>query len=160
MNKARVKKVLIALGVFLVVIQIFQPRRTNPPVAPSKSLAAHVSVPGDVYSTLIQSCGDCHSNQTHWPWYSHVAPLSWVIIDDVNEGRRHMNFEDWEAMESPKQANDRLVEICKEITQNGMPPFSYRLAHGDLRLKKKEISSICSWSQAFRAKSEEAGSGQ
>jgi hypothetical protein len=150
MNKARVKKVLLALIVFLVVIQIFQPRRTNPRVAPSSSLSVHVHVPEEVYSSLIHSCGDCHSNQTHWPWYGHVAPLSWVITDDVNEGRRHMNFEDWEAQEDPKQANDRLADICEEVKKKGMPPFSYRLLHKELRLKTQEIDSICSWSQSFR----------
>ena len=158
MNMARVKKVLAALVVFLVVIQIIQPRRTNPPVVPSRSLAAHVRVPEGVYSALIRSCGDCHSSQTHWPWYSHVAPLSWVITDDVNEGRRHMNLEDWEPLSDPKQANDRLVGICEEIKQKGMPPFSYRLAHEDLQLKLQEIASICSWSQAFRTKSVESDS--
>jgi len=150
MNMARVKKVLIALVVFLVLIQIFQPRRSNPPAVPSRSLAAHVPVPEDVYSDLIRSCGDCHSNQTDWPWYSHVAPLSWVITDDVNEGRRHMNFEDWEALGDSKQATDRLVGICEEITKKGMPPFSYRLVHGSVRLNTQEIASICSWSQRFR----------
>jgi hypothetical protein len=150
MNKARVKKVVVALVVFLVVIQIFQPRRTNPPVVPSKSLIAHVQVPEEVHSALMHACGDCHSNQTRWPWYSHIAPLSWVITDDVNQGRRHMNFEDWEALEDPKQANDRLLGICKEIKLKGMPPFSYRLVHGYLRLKTQEISSICSWSESFR----------
>jgi hypothetical protein len=153
MNRARVKKVLIALIAFLVVIQIFQPRRTNPPVVPSRSLAAHVHVPEDVYAALVHSCGDCHSNETHWPWYSHVAPLSWVITDDVNEGRRHMDLEDWEALVDPKQANDRLVGICEEIKEKGMPPFSYRLVHDDFRLKPQEIASICSWSQAFQTKS-------
>jgi hypothetical protein len=150
MNKARVKKVLLALSLFLVVIQIFQPRRTNPPVATSRSLSAHVRVPEDVYSALLHSCGDCHSSETHWPWYAHVAPLSWVITDDVNEGRRHMNFEDWEAQEDPKQANDRLIDICEEVQKKGMPPFSYRLVHKALLLKTQEIVSICSWSQSFR----------
>ncbi len=150
MNRARVKKALLALVVFLVVIQISQPRRTNPPVVPSRSLAAHVQVPEEVFSALIRSCGDCHSNQTRWPWYSHVAPLSWVITDDVNEGRRHMNFEDWEALKDPKQANDRLIGICEEIKQKGMPPFSYRLVHESLRLKPQEIASLCLWSQSFR----------
>jgi heme-binding protein len=150
MNKARVKKVLVALVAFLVVIQVFQPGRTNPPVVTRRSLTGHVQVPDDVYSALIRSCGDCHSNETRWPWYSHIAPLSWVITDDVNEGRRHMNFEDWEALQDPKEAKDRLVDICPEIQQKGMPPFSYRIVHKDLRLNPQEIASICSWSQAFQ----------
>lgn len=147
MNRARAKKVLFALATFLVVIQIFQPERTNPARVNSRSITAHVHVPPDVYSTLIRSCGDCHSNQTLWPWYSHIAPLSWVITDDVNEGRRHMNLDDWEALEDRKHANDPLMEICKEIKQTGMPPFSYRLFHEDIRLKPQEIASLCSWSQ-------------
>ncbi len=150
MNRARVKVVVFSSLVFLVGIQIFQPRRTNPTLAPSRSLPAHVHVPEAVYADLIRSCGDCHSNETRWPWYSHVAPLSWVITDDVNEGRRHMNFEDWEALQDPKQANDRLVGICEEIKQKGMPPFSYRLVHETLGLKPEEIGLICSWSQSFR----------
>src|ERR1700728_1575207 len=159
MNRARLKKVLIALIVFLVVIQIFQPSRTNPPVVSSRSLSSPVRVLPEVYSALMRSCGDCHSNQTLWPWYSQVAPLSWVITDDVNEGRRHMNFENWEALTDPKTANDRLVDICPEIKLKGMPPFSYRLAHRGILLKEVEIASICSWSQSFQTSpSQAAGS--
>jgi len=149
MNKARVKKVLFALAAFLVLIQIFQPRRTNPPVVPSRSLAAHVQIPKDVHSALMRACGDCHSNQTHWPWYSHIAPFSWVITDDVNQARRNVNLDDWEAQEGPKQANDHLIDLCKEVQQKGMPLFSYRLLHRDARLKAQEIASLCSWSSSF-----------
>ncbi len=85
MSRARVKKALFALFVFLAIIQIFQPGRTNPTVVPSRSLAAHVDIAGKVYSALIRSCGDCHTSQTHWPWYGHVRPLSWVIAEDVND---------------------------------------------------------------------------
>jgi hypothetical protein len=79
-----------------------------------------------------------------------VAPVSWVITDDVNQGRRHINFEDWEALQDPKQASDRLTGICEEIQKKGMPPFSYRVVHANLRLKPKEIAAICAWSQSLR----------
>ena len=151
MNVARVKKVLIALGLFLIVIQIFQPRRTNPPVEPPKTLPVHVPISQDAYAALLRSCGDCHSNRTRWPWYSHVAPISWVVVDDVNEGRRHMNFDDWEAPDTPKPASERVSEICEELRKNGMPPFSYRMVHNDLLLKPQELDSICTWSQGFPA---------
>lgn len=150
MNRARVRKVIFALAAVLILAQIVQPNRTNPPVFPSRSLSAHVAVPQGVHSSLMRGCGDCHSNQTRWPWYSHIAPYSWVITDDVNQGRRHLNFDDWEAQEGPKQANDHLGEICKEIRQNGMPPFSYRLLHPEAKLKPEEITSICGWSQTFQ----------
>ncbi len=146
MNRARVKIVLAALLLFLLAIQIFQPARTNPPALPPKSLTAHVDVPKGVYASLMRACGDCHSNQSIWPWYSHVAPISWVITDDVNEGRRHMNFDDWEAVENPTQPDHRIAGICEEIRKKGMPPVSYRFLHQDLSLKTHEIDSICTWS--------------
>jgi hypothetical protein len=148
MNRERVKIVLVALLVFLVAIQIFQPARTNPPASPSKSLNAHLKVPEGVYTSLMRACGDCHSNQSTWPWYGHVAPISWVITDDVNEGRRHMNFDDWEAVENPNQPDHRIAGICEEIKKNGMPPVSYRILHKRLSLKTQEIDSICSWSNS------------
>ena len=149
MNKARVKMVLLASVVFLIGIQFFQPERTNPPAVPSKALSAHVTIPVNVQSSLMRSCGDCHSNRTVWPWYSHVAPFSWMIVDDVNQGRRHMNFQDWEAQPSPKQANDRLTGICKEIRSSGMPPFTYRIAHKNVKLTRQESDEICAWSQSL-----------
>ncbi len=151
MNVARVKKVLFALGLFLIAIQIFQPIRTNPPVVLSKTLPAHAPVPEGAYAALLHSCGDCHSNQTRWPWYSHVAPISWVVVDDVDQGRRHMNFDDWEAPDTPKPASERVPEICEELRKNGMPPFSYRMVHKDFLLKPQELESICAWSQDFPA---------
>ena len=149
MNKARVKVVLLALLVFVIGIQFLQPERTNPAAVPSKALSAHVKIPEDVQASLMRSCGDCHSNETVWLWYSHIAPVSWMVVDDVNQGRRHMNFQDWEAQPSPKQANDVLTDICKEIRQNGMPPFTYRIAHKNVKLTQPESDAICVWSQSF-----------
>jgi Haem-binding domain len=151
MNWARVKIAFSTLFVFLIAIQIYQPARTNPPTILSRTLWAHVQVPEEVRIPLKRACGDCHSNETVWPWYSRVAPISWVVVDDVNQGRRHMNLDNWEAQESPKQANDHLMDICKEITSAGMPPFSYRIVHRKSQLKIQERSAICSWSRSFGA---------
>jgi hypothetical protein len=155
MNIARVKIAFLALAAFLVAIQIVQPKRLNPPVVPSRSLASHEKVPGEVQTILNRACGDCHSNETSWPWYSHLAPLSWVITDDVNQGRRHMNFQDWDAQTSPREAHDHILDICTEVQQKGMPPFSYRLVHPDSRLNPMEIAAICSWTQSFGAAPEQ-----
>ena len=159
MNKARVKKVIFALAAFLVVIQFMQPRQTNPPIVPSRALAAHVPVPEEVQSILMRACGDCHSNQTVWPWYSHVAPLSWMIVDDVNEGRRHMNLQDSGAR-VPGAATDRPFDLCKEVREAGMPPFTYRIMHKGARLAPQEIDALCSWSQSLGPALEQALEGQ
>ena len=159
MNMARVKRAILVLVALLIVAQFVQPKRTNPPVIPSKSLAAHVEVPSEVQSVFRRACYDCHSNQTVWPWYSHIAPLSWVITDDVNEGRRHINFEDWEAQEGPKQAADHLTAICKELRDGGMPLPWYRVVHRDTRLTSQEINLLCNWSQSVSTASDSRPKG-
>ena len=158
MNKARVKKVIFALAVFLIVIQFAQPKRTNPPIIPSKALAAHVQVPEEVQSIVMRAYGNCHSNQTEWPWYSHIAPLSWVITDDVNQGRRHMNFQDWDAR-IRKQASAPPLDICKEVREKGMPPFTYRMMHENARLTPQEIDALCSWFKSLGTALEQAPVG-
>jgi Haem-binding domain len=151
MNMARAKILVTALVALFLIAQFVQPARTNPPVIPSRSLQAHVPVPPNVMPILNRSCGDCHSSATVWPWYSHFAPVSWLVVDDVNTGRRHVNFQDWEAQENPKEAAEHLSLICKEVREKGMPPFSYRLMHNDSRLSQQDIDTLCSWSQAVGA---------
>ena len=151
MNRTRVKIVLWVLAGLLVAAQLVRPKRTNPPVVPSRALQSHVQVPPQVLSILKRSCYDCHSSETVWPWYSHVAPVSWLIADDVNQGRSHINFQDWEAQENPKEAAEHLSLICKEVREKGMPPFFYRLMHKKSRLTSQEIDTICQWSESVGA---------
>jgi hypothetical protein len=159
MNMARVKRVALALIVLAVFAQLVQPKRTNPPVVASRSLEAHVQVPQQVQLILKRACGNCHSNDTVWPWYSHIAPISWLITSDVNQGRHHINFQDWEAQVSPKEATEHLALICKEVRDGGMPPLSYRMMHKDSRLSSEDINVLCSWSQSFGKSTDSAGRG-
>jgi len=73
MNMIRVKRIALALVVVFLLAQFMQPKRTNPPVVPSRSLEAHVQVPPNVSSILKRACGNCHSSETVWPWYAAVA---------------------------------------------------------------------------------------
>ena len=156
MNMIRVKRIALALVAVFFLAQFVQPQRTNPPVVPSRSLEAHVPVPQTVSPILKRACGDCHSSETVWPWYSHVAPVSWLVTDDVNGGRSHINFQDWEAQENPIEAAEHLSLVCKEVRENGMPPFLYRIAHKEARLSQQERDALCSWSQSV-GKPPEAG---
>jgi hypothetical protein len=157
MNMVRVKRIVLALVVLFLLAQFVQPKRTNAPVVPSRSLEAHVQVPPHVSLILKRACGDCHSSETLWPWYSRVAPVSWLVTDDVNVGRSHINFQDWEAQENPKEANEHLALICKEVQEKGMPPFIYRMMHKEGRLSAEDTNALCSWSQPFGTPSEAPG---
>jgi hypothetical protein len=89
------KIALIVIVVLLVVAQFFRPSFVNPPIDPTKTLVATTPVPANVESIFERSCYDCHSNKTVYPWYSKVAPVSWLLARDINGGRHQVNFSEW-----------------------------------------------------------------
>jgi len=140
--------ILIAAAMF-VAIQVFRPARTSPPSDPAQSITSALPVPATVEAALTRSCYDCHSHRTRWPWYSQVAPVSWLIANDVNEGRGHLNFSTWAAY-SPVKAADKLEDIDKEVSERGMPPTSYTLIHRDARLSDAEVAAVVAWAREQR----------
>ncbi len=87
--------VLIILACAVVVIQFIRPARTNPAIDPAQTIESRLQVSPQVAGIFDRSCNDCHSNKTRWPWYSNVAPVSWLVIGDVNDARSVMNFSQW-----------------------------------------------------------------
>jgi hypothetical protein len=93
---------------------------------------------------LVRACGNCHSNHTDWPWYSHVAPVSWWVEQHVHEGRERLDFSEWETY-SPWQRRDKLESICGLISTGRMPPPLYRYMHSEAQLSETEKTAVCSW---------------
>ncbi len=108
------KKLIIILIVVLVSIQFVPVDKTNPPVT------AGLNAPMEVISVFKKSCYDCHSNETVYPWYSNIAPASWLVAADVNEGREHLNFCEWGNL-SRKDKVKMKEEIWEEIEKEKMP---------------------------------------
>ncbi len=129
-----------------VAIQFVRPARTNPVTNPGRTLAAHVPVTSEAAAVLDRACRDCHSNDTRWPWYSHVAPISWFVIDHVNHGRRHVNFSDW-GQYSPEDAERILKNACAFARRETMPLPSYRWVHRDARLTDVDVAALCEWTE-------------
>lgn len=106
---------------------------TNPPVRGEP--------PWDTAATrtlVVRACYDCHSNETVWPWYSHVAPISWLVQRDVDEGRRKLNFSEWDRPQ--KEAR----ESAKEVRKGSMPPWYYTPLHRTARLTAAETGALIS----------------
>jgi hypothetical protein len=142
-----VKRVVVALVLFVVIGQAVRPSRTNPPVDPSKEIGATLPVPIPVAAVFERSCNDCHSNRTVWLWYSKVAPASWLVAYDVHEGRQRMNFSDWNA-HTPEQQKKLLDRMCSDVTKGEMPEWQYLLMHQQARLSPPEVQAVCSWAEA------------
>jgi hypothetical protein len=112
--KKWLKLSLITVVALVVAAQVVRPARTNPPVDPQKEISAHMQMDPAVMATLTRACNDCHSNHTEWPWYSNVAPVSWLVAHDVNEGREELNFSEWGASRE-KEPGKLLGKICSEM---------------------------------------------
>lgn len=131
-GKEVARLVLLGLGILLLLQLVpFGWKRTNPPV---------VSEP--VWSTeegrllFDRACADCHSNRTRWPWYSYVAPISWLVIHDVDEGRKHLNVSEWHR---PQKDAREAAEVVRE---GEMPLLLYRIAHREARLTSEERNRL------------------
>ena len=134
------KLALIAGGV-LVAIQLVPLQRTNPPVE------AALKAPDDVQAVFDRSCIDCHSHATKWPWYAYVAPVSWLVVHDTNEGRRHMNFSKWGTY-SEKRRRKKARQVWDEVEEGDMPIASYLLMHPGAKLSGVDRATLRAWSEA------------
>lgn len=122
----------LALGAQVVPVE-----RTNPPVV------ADVGAPAPVRELLVRACYDCHSHETFWPWYSGVAPVSWLVARDVREGREELNFSRWEA--GSRGPSRRLRECAEELREGAMPPRPYLALHPEARLSPAEQEALLAW---------------
>lgn len=111
-------------------------------------LLANNTVPDSVALLLKQACYDCHSNQTFYPWYAYVAPVSWLVVRDVKEGRKHLNLSDWESL-SKKDKAEHLSDINDEVSMGSMPLVIYPIMHPEARLTAKQRQLIVDWTDDF-----------
>lgn len=136
--KRSLRYALPALAGVLVLIQFVPVERTNPPVT------ADLVAPADVKAVLKESCYDCHSNETVWPWYSTVAPVSWMLVRDIEEARDEYNLSEWERMDAEEQAETR-EEMWEMASEGEMPPWSYLLVHPESRVTEADLAVLRPW---------------
>jgi hypothetical protein len=135
--------VAVALAV-VIVMQFFPTERTNPPVNPASSFMAVAEPPPHVAAVIGRACRDCHTNETVWPAYSRVWPVSWLVAKDVREGRAKLNFSEWRGLTS-EMTQLRMNRVCSEVRKGAMPPSYYRPLHSDARLAGEDVQALCAW---------------
>jgi hypothetical protein len=143
------KRVAVILAVGFVAAQCRRPAHTNPSFPSEQTMETMIVTPPDVKATLRRACADCHSDETHWPWYSYVAPTSWFVVGHVNHGRRFINLSTWvRPGKEPVDSIDRLKAMCGEVRKGEMPLTSYKLIHWNSWLSADDVRRICEWSEA------------
>lgn len=114
-------------------------------VATASSSHDQFHINGEVAGILERSCSNCHSNRTKWPWYSHIAPISWMLNKHVAEGRKKLNFSNWQT--HPPTQNE-LSELCDAVDNKSMPLPGYTVLHPEAKLSKPDVKAVCDWTDS------------
>ncbi|NJN24926.1 MAG: heme-binding domain-containing protein [Cyclobacteriaceae bacterium] len=132
------------LAVIFIVIQFVPSNMPENDSDISDDLLVTEQAPENIKLLMHQACYDCHSNQTKFPWYAKVAPVSWLLENDVKEGREELNFSEWATLDARKKIK-MLSEIGEEVEEKKMPLKIYTVIHTNAALSAEEIELINDW---------------
>jgi hypothetical protein len=143
------KKIIIVVVLILAAIQFITIDQTNPPIDMSKDFISLTNPPSDLANVIKSSCYDCHSNHTKYPWYSNVAPASWLIKEHINNGRNHLNFSIWTDYIGNKK--DHKLEECIDMIKSGeMPMEGYVMFHEEAEINHEQKMQLINWLTELR----------
>jgi len=146
-----VKVFIFVLIVGLIVIQFVPSGIPGNKPEDDKNIVNSGLLSDPVTELIRRSCFDCHSDQTELPWYSRLAPVSWVLANHINEGRSHLNFSEWEGY-GEREKISKLEEIKDEAESGGMPLKSYLLMHPEAKMDPEEVLLLVAWAEEVSTK--------
>ena len=151
LQRLRVNQAWIFLGLAVVflAIQAIRPARNNSATAPftgKDDITVLYPPSPEVRQILATSCYDCHSNQTHYPWYASVQPVGWWLANHVSEGRQKLNLAEFGTYTRKRQAK-KLEEIGDEVRDHAMPLKSYTFIHHDAKLTAAQVAALAGWAE-------------
>ncbi len=141
------KRIYLAVILFFGLSQFIKIDKTNPPVIAENDIL-NISNSSDKIKGLMKSaCYDCHSNETKYPWYMDIAPISWWTKKHVNDGRSSLNYSEWNSY-SEKTRRHKLEESALKVRKKWMPIRSYLLAHSEARISDTDRELLAKWFEA------------
>ena len=144
------KKIIVFLLVVFVAMQFYRPEKNQAQGDHTALFLTETNPPKDVKLILEQTCYDCHSNHTEYPWYNNVAPVSYWMADHVKDGKKHLNFSDWKNY-SVKKKDHKLEEVIEMIGEGEMPLKEYTWTHDEAKLTETQRNAIIEWAKRTRA---------
>lgn len=139
-----IKKILLAILVVFIAIQFMQPARNQSGQEEQADISKTYSIPDTIYALFKNTCFDCHSNNTNYPWYSNIQPMGWLIAGDIENGKTKLNFSEFGSLSSRRQIS-KLVDIENRIKDGTMPLPAYKLMHENARLTKEDQELLIDW---------------
>ena len=145
-----IKRILLVLLILLVIIQFIRPAENHSDKQSANDITLHYSMPDTVLSILKNSCYDCHSNNTRYPWYNRIQPVAWWLNSHVTEGKRELNFSEFASYPATKQVK-KLKATVKEIKESEMPLNSYLWIHIDAALDQGQKNILVYWADSLQS---------
>jgi len=136
----------LGLIAILIILQFFQPEQNNIPPDPEEDMLSLVSPPEAIAKLIRNACYDCHSNQTDYPWYSRVSPVSLYLNRHIVKGKEDLNFSVYGQLEKTDKIGI-FADCCDVLDAGTMPLQSYLLIHKDARLTQEEREMLCNWTE-------------
>ena len=145
------KKIGLGVLVLFGIAQFFNPTKNQSDVVPASDFILTEKPSAEIAAILKESCYDCHSNNTRYPWYDRITPVNFWVEDHVKHGKGHLNFSFWQTL-SAKKKEHKLEECIEMVEDRSMPLSSYTLMHGDAELSEEQIKTLNDWLQVVRLK--------
>ena len=143
------KKVALLLLVVLLGIQFIRPERNQADTLGDSEFLTETNPSDEVKVILKNTCYDCHSNQTNYPWYANVAPISFWIADHIDHGKKHLNFSDWTSYDDKKK-DHKLEEVVETVESGEMPLTEYTWTHHEAQLSEEQQKMVIEWASKTR----------
>ena len=144
--KRRLKWIVAALIAVFALMQLTNAARTHPPLVPGHDLLSTNPPPPQISALLRTACYDCHSYETHWPWYGHVAPVSWWLDGHVRDARERLNFSEWPHDDAERAAR-KWNHVAESVRDGDMPLPSYARIHRAARLTDEQRKQLADWAE-------------
>lgn len=143
------KKILITLLLVFIVAQFFRPDKNEGSLESVTAFLAETKPSNEVKAILTESCFDCHSDHTRYPWYNNITPINYWLENHVKHGTKHLNFSKWEGY-SVKRKDHKFDEIIEMVETKEMPLKSYTYTHGEANLSDAQIEQILIWAKQVK----------
>ncbi len=144
------KKIAWILLIAFVIMQFIRPDKNETTGDHLALFLTETNPPQEVREILKSSCYDCHSNQTEYPWYNAIAPVSYWIADHIDHGKGELNFSEWDSY-GPRKKDHKLEEVVETVKSGEMPLEEYTWTHGDAQLTDEQRRAVVEWAEQTRA---------
>lgn len=143
------KKILLALLVVLVMAQFFGPEKNQGDIASIDPFLQETQPSETIKTMLKESCFDCHTSFTRYPWYNNITPVNYWLANHVDEGKEHLDFSKWTDY-SVKKKDHKMEELIEMVESGEMPLNSYTWTHTEAKLSSSQIEEMVEWAKQVR----------